>query len=312
MPARVMKGERGVALVIVLGLVALVGSWAATAAYEDMIALRRAENMQDAIRAVQASRSALALAVKILREDAADSTTDDLQEAWAIEAPPFPIDEGMVSGVIEDAERRLNLNDLVNAKGEVQQASVVMFRRLFRHLEIDEALVDALVDWVDADDQPFGAGGAESSAYYDVAYRVKNAPFDGLEELALVKGFEDPELRARLRDYLTVLPPAQNGITPVNVNTAEARVLQAIFPKMTDADAETLIAGRPYADVASATNGQPWVAGGDPARLSVASSAFMVRTEARFGRVVLREEYCVRREGKKLTLLSRRQLGWGG
>lgn len=49
--------ERGTALVVVLGLVALIGAWGVNAAYEDMIDIRRAENIKDAIYASQASRS---------------------------------------------------------------------------------------------------------------------------------------------------------------------------------------------------------------------------------------------------------------
>jgi len=302
--------QRGVALIIVLGLVALIGAWASTAAYEDMIALRRAENMQDAMRAVQASQSGFALAVMMLRQDARDSTTDDLDEAWAIETPPFPIDEGMVSGQIEDANRYLNLNDLVDAKGQVQLASVTLFKKLFRQLELDEGLVDALVDWVDSDDRPFGASGAEDAAYYDAPYRVKNRPLDNWDELRMVKGFGKAKVLSKLKEVAVVMPASANGITPVNINTASAPVLLALFPKMSDADAESLIATRPYADVASATNAQPWSLGSNPARLSVVSSTFMVRTDARFGRVDFREEYVVQRQAQKLSLISRQRLGW--
>ncbi len=302
--------ERGIALVIVLGLVALIGAWASTAAYEDMIALRRAENMQDAMRAMQASQSALAVAVMTLRHDARDSTSDDLDEAWAMETPPFPIDEGMVSGDIVDANRFLNLNDLVDATGQVQPTVVSMFKRLFRQMELDEGLVDAVVDWIDKDHRPFGASGAEDAAYYDTPYRVKNAPLDRWDELRMIKGFDDADVLSRLEDVITVTPTSAGGITPVNLNTVSANVLLVLFPKMNDANAESLIAGRPYNDVAAATAGQP-MDGVNPARLSVASSTFMVRTDARFGRVILREEYVVRRQAQKLSLISRQHLGWG-
>jgi len=302
-------GERGVALVIVLGLVALIGAWASTAAYEDMIALRRAENMQDAMRALQASKSGFALAVMTLRQDARDSTTDDLGETWAVETPPFPIDGGMVAGHIVDTDRYLNLNDLVDSKGQAQLPVVAMYKTLFRQLELDEGLVDALADWMDADGRPNGISGAEEATYLDKPYRIKNRPLDSWSEVQMVKGF-DAEVLARLADVAVVMPVAQSGITPVNVNTASAAILKALFPQMTDADAEALIAGRPYTDVGSVITGRPWAAGANPARLSVASSAFMVRTDARFGRVILREEYVVQRQSTKMTLLSRQRLGW--
>ncbi len=301
--------ERGVALIIVLGLVALIGAWASSAAYEDLISLRRAENMMDAMRAMQASESALALAVLTLRQDARESNTDDLDEAWAMEAPPFPIDDGVVSGQIADTARFLNINDLVDAKGVAREEVVGEFRRLFALLELDGALLDALVDWLDADDRPYGAGGAESGAYYDRPYRVKNAPLDNWGELAMIKGF-DTGVMARLAEVAVVTP--SGGMTPVNLNTASQQVLLALFPKMTDVDAQALMAARPYADVASALQGRSWAAGVNQTRLSVSSGIFIVRTEARFGRVVFREEFIVHRQSDKLNLVSRRRLVWRG
>ena len=53
-------------------------------------------------------------------------------------------------------------------------------------------IVDAILDWRDADSNPRGdaAGGTEGEYYrvLDRPYRVKNGPFDTVEELLLVKG----------------------------------------------------------------------------------------------------------------------------
>lgn len=303
-----MRRERGVALVIVLGLVAVVAAWAADAAYEDMIALRLAENDTDAVRASQAATSALVLAARVLADDAKAGSTDDLEEEWAMETPPFPIDQGVVSGRIVDANRMLNLNDLVDAKGRVQEAFRQVLKRLFARLELDPNLVDALADWMDADDLPSGPGGAEEASYLDRPYRVKNARLDGIEELAMVSGF-DPEVRARLAGFVTVAPVPESGITPVNVNTAPKEVLLALFPNMTEADAEAFIQKRPVANVAAVT-GQPWAVGAPTARLSVASSLFIVRCEARFGRAVHREEFMLQRQGTALSIVGRFRPGW--
>jgi type II secretory pathway component PulK len=96
----------------------------------------------------------------------------------------------------------------------------------------------------------------------------------------------------------------------INLNTASGAVLQALFPNMTDVDAEVWMAGRPYADVTTAIANQYWADGVDKSRLSVASDTFMVRTEARFGRAIMREEYMLLRQSKKMTLLARERLAW--
>ncbi|MDX8406665.1 MAG: type II secretion system minor pseudopilin GspK [Mariprofundus sp.] len=301
--------ERGAALIIVLGLVALIGAWASTAAYEDMISLRRAENMQDAMRAVQGSQSVLALAVKLLKQDAVDSVTDDLDEEWAQPAPPFPIDQGVVSGQLVDANRYLNLNDLVNNQGQMQVAVLTRLQALLVRLELDPGLVAVLADWMDADDRPIGASGAEDASYYDMPYRVKNGRLQRWNELSMLKGFDDKIIRA-LATVAVVRPVPAGGVTQVNINTAGADVLQAMFPTMASVDAETFMAGRPYANVTTAIANQPWAAAVDPASLSVVSDLFMLRSEARFGRAVLREAYVLLRQSKKLSLLSRQRLGW--
>lgn len=300
--------ERGVALLIVLGLVALIAAWASTAAYEDMLSLRRAENMQDALRAGQASQSAFVLAVKVLKEDVSHSQQDHLGEFWAQKTPPFPIDDGQVSGEIIDSNRYLNLNDLVDDQGVYQADVVLILKRLFQHLDIDALLVDALVDWIDRDDHPFGSGGAEDSYYFDQPYQVKNRPLERWSELRLIKGFDDEILR-KLQPFVMVRPSSIGGKTSVNINTTTAEVLMAIFPQMTVADAEAYIEGRPYRAVNLSQ--QPWAKGVSvTGRLSTASDLFIVRTEVHFGRAVQREQFLVSRQNMNHYLISRQRLEW--
>lgn len=304
--------ERGVVLIVVLGLVALVGAWASAAVYEDTIEIRRAQDMQDAAQARLGSESVMHLACKMLADDARNSKIDDLDETWARRAPPFPVDGGTLAGTIVDENRYFNLNDLVDDKGAVQPEAVAVARRLFAEVGVDEALVDVLVDWMDADDRPFGASGAEDASYADRPYRVKNARLDRWGELRLLKGFDAGVVRALFRVAM-VGPVPGDGITPVNVNTAPKAVLLALLPSMDDADAEALIAGRPYAGLA-ALKGKPWVRGANMARLGVSSDLFLVRTDVRFGRAWMHEEYALMRHGTQMTVLScsRRFPGIGG
>jgi len=295
--------ERGAALIIVLGLVALISTWAVSAAYEDMLSLRRAENSQNAVWAEQASQSALVLSAKILRDDSKDSQTDDLDETWAQDTPPFNIDDGSVFGRIVDMNRFINLNALVDKNGKVVPAVEKQVKALFTLLELDEGLVDALIDWMDNDHSSHGSAGAEDSAYYDKDYHVKNAPLDNWQELRLIRGFDEKTVNLLARVAVVRDVPA-NGFSAVNINTAGVKVLMALMPKMTIADAESLLAGRPIGSVSQALQNKTWAKGVNPAYLSVASDIFMVRTEARFGRVVLREKFMVQRTSGKITLLS--------
>ena len=296
-------GERGAALIIVLGLVALISTWAVTAAYNDMLALRRAENSQDLMRSEQASQSALVLAVKMLRDDATESQSDDLDELWAQDTPPFAIDNGMVTGEIVDANRYLNLNALVDKNGMVVAAVEKQVKALFTLLELDPGLVDALVDWIDADNRPYGNGGAEDSAYYDRDYRVKNDLLESWDELQLVRGF-DAKVLSTLVTAAVVRDPPPSGFSTVNLNTAGAVVLMSLSPDVSQADIEAFMADRPFSSVAVALTNRPWAVKLNKAYLSVSSDIFMVRTEASFGRVALREQFEVQRQSTKIKLLS--------
>jgi len=302
--------EAGVALIMVLGMVAIIAAWASTAAYEDMIAIRRIENIQDETRATMASESAIPLVKIILREEYLISNQppiDSLDEDWAQELPPFPIDDGLIGAKIIDSNRSYNLNDLVDNNGNVQPKHVTEVKQLFNLLDLDNTLVDALVDWMDKNDVPYGVGGAEDSAYYSKDYKIKNARLDNWSELKLIAGFT-PKVLKKLETVATVHPSTGSSI--ININTANPLVLRAIFPNMTIADEENLFADRPYDKLSDAINNQPWKQGGDLSRLKVFSDTFMLRTHAMFGRANVREEYVLSRKGQTVTLLSRERLGW--
>jgi len=301
-----MARERGVALVIVLGLVALITVWAADAAYDDLIALRRAENLQQLVRASMANQSALALAVQVLSDDAAHSNRDDLEEAWAQAVPPLPLDEGTVEGRIVDANRYFDLNQLV-VKGKPQSDAIELLRTFFMRQGIDPGKVDALVDWLDPDSIPAGPGGAEDASYYERPYHVANAPMLRWNALRQVKGFEEARLRQALARALTVVPPTGKP-WKVNINTAPISVLMLLFPRMSKADAEAVVRGRPYDNVQDALRGRSWADAAGKRRLSVRSDVFIVLTKAVFGRVELRERFVLYRDGQGIRLLLRERI----
>lgn len=309
------RKQEGAALVLALGLVAMVAAWAATALSEDEISLRRAANMQLSTKAWLAAESGLELARLALEEDARTSNIDHLQEDWAKPSPPFPVDNGTVQGVIVDANRLFNLNDLVDAGGKAQAAAIAIAKRLFAQLALDPNLVDALVDWMDADDQPFGVGGAEDLAYVDRPYRVKNAPLDRMQELLLIRGF-DQDAVMKLKQVAMARP--SKGITPININTAPKEVLRSLGEGIPAADIEAIVAARketPFAKVGDLTSQSAytaWAGKINQAWLSVSSDAFTVLIEARFGRILWRERALMARRGGKVHMLYRERMPWTG
>ncbi|MDX8381566.1 MAG: type II secretion system minor pseudopilin GspK [Ghiorsea sp.] len=302
--------ESGVALIMVLGMVAIIAAWAATATYGDLVSIRRISNIQDEMRATMASESAYSLGKVLLQEEYKISNqppVDSLDEEWAQDLPPFPVDDGLIGVQVLDMNRYYNLNDLIDASGNVQPTHVTEVKALFLLLELDDTLVDALVDWLDKDDVPYGVGGAEDSAYYSKDYKIKNNHLDNWSELKLISGFTAETLKV-LKTVAAVRPSI--GATSININTAEPLVLRALFTQMTAADEEAFFTDRPYDKLTDAINNQTWKQNDKLSRLKVYSDAFMLRTHAMFGRANVREEYILSRNGQNVTFLSRERLGW--
>jgi len=310
------RKQRGVALIMVLGMVAIIAAWASTATYEDLVSIRRISNLQDETRATMASESAYTLTRWYLKEDAKLTTTDSLEEDWAVGMPPFPIDEGLISVVIEDSNRFYNLNDLVDNNGVVIPTHFAQLQNLFTLLSIDPDLVNKLVDWLDKDNIPYLAAGAEDTMYFERDYKVKNNRLDNWSELKLILGFDNDTI-TKLKAVATVAPSSANesankGSSKVNINTASEEVMMSLFPNMTNADAELFFKSRPYEDT-NIVNQQTWKTKGDVQRLSVESDTFMVRTHASFGRANVREEFLLSRTGTtspSIKLIWRERLGW--
>jgi general secretion pathway protein K len=176
----------------------------------------------------------------VLSDDRRVSSVDHMGEPWALRLPPMPVENGELTGQIDDQQGAFNVNNLVS-DGKVNVAQLAHFRRLLAILGLPEALAYTLVDWIDDDSQPQPQGGAEDTYYLalDPPYLTANRPLIDVAELALVGGF-DVTVRARLHPYVTALP----GFTAVNVNTASPEVLAAIVEGLDLGSAQALVSQR--------------------------------------------------------------------
>ncbi|MCL2341008.1 MAG: type II secretion system minor pseudopilin GspK [Proteobacteria bacterium] len=178
-----------------------------------------------------------------------------------------------------------------------------------------EDLLDAIGDWIDADDEE-RHGGAETSYYQglDPPYVCRNGPAATVEELLLVKGMTRALLfgdagHEGLAGYITVL--GDSGT--VNLNTAPLPVLQALSPDMSPKLAQELIDyrnDRQYAETLAQTG---WYRGvsGFPAAIEFSNSLlvaagpyFEVRVTAAFHQFSRTGVGYLRRDDRGLTLLS--------
>ncbi|WP_028241690.1 type II secretion system minor pseudopilin GspK [Stutzerimonas azotifigens] len=341
-----MRRERGVALITVLLVVAIVTVVCAGLIARQQLSIRSTTNQMQARQAWQYALGGEALARAILARDAAQNpatpepaeeeppaeeappegaepapeqeageggegpkSVDHLGEAWARPLPAFPIDGGEIRVRIEDLASRFNLNSLTQNQ-QPNEAAIAQFRRLLLGLQIEAPYAERLVDWLDANQDPSGEYGAEDTAYarLDPPYRTAGRRLYDVSELRLLLGMTEADFR-RLAPHVTALP----GDVPLNVNTVGARVLASIDDSLTLAAARAAVSERRpggFRDIA-AFLAQPSLAGTElqGTALAVGSQFFQVTSEVRLGDRRMALVSVLRREDDGEVKVMYRNLG---
>ncbi len=170
-----------------------------------------------------------------------EERAQSIEEAKTSLKKPFLDFDGDFEAEVNDEDKRINIKDFAGANmvelmsnpnagllaalmsGDKQEAYL-------REKNIEKwELIAALADWMDADDQRLWDGGSETSTYEamseeDAPYRPKNAPFDTVDEIRLVEGWNNDGVWARFGQHLTIY-----GSGRVNVNTADRRIMEALL-----------------------------------------------------------------------------------
>jgi general secretion pathway protein K len=241
-----IKDEKGVALILVLVVIALLVSLVVDFTYTMQVDMTLAANQRDEIKALYTARSGVEIARLTLKED--DTAYDARDEEWALfdERPGYlsEDDEGRFKVIVEDEASKFPINNLINKEGVINKEKRGQFERLFEVLELDLDLIDPICDWLDPDDT-VGPSGAEDSYYEGLSppYPCKDGPLSSLEELLLVKGmtkevFYGTDEKKGLIHYLTIYSDSDSKI---NINTASAEVLQCLSDDINENLAQAII-----------------------------------------------------------------------
>jgi general secretion pathway protein K len=287
--------QQGIALITALLLVALATIAAVEMASRQHLDIRRVQNVLARDQALSYAVAAELWGLDILQSKMdGNPNTDHLGEDWAqpIVLPEF--EGARLFMQIHDAQARFNLNNLANIDPATAQTNqyVAQFRRLLLvHGQVDAPadleIANALMDWLDPDQDPRMPGGAEDGIYTlaDPPYRSADALMASPSELRLVHGMT-PEVYARIAPFITALPTP----TPINVNTASAEVLMLI-EGITPAAAEDAVKAReqlaqqeqPYTDVSNFLSQFPALPAAASQGLDVKSSYFELRSIVELG-----------------------------
>jgi general secretion pathway protein K len=240
MTYRLAKRDRGIALIIVMIIVAALTVIVTGFAYSMRVETKLARNTRFNPDMDWLGRSGVELARYLLSKRApGEERMDALHQKWAGGPCRLPTDatdelepweeldmtnvklgNGTFSIKITDMERKLNINSapepllryILEMHGGVDATDVDVF-------------IDSLRDWMDPDENP-GLNGAESDFYLSEypPYYSKNGPLDHITELKLVQGFKDqPSIYNVFAKNFTAI---SGGL--INVNTASAQVLELL------------------------------------------------------------------------------------
>ena len=175
------------------------------------------------------------------------------REVWKVDGTPHSgeIGGGFYRVRIIDESGKVNLN-------QITDANAIMLRTLLTNLGVNaeevDVIVDSILDWKDSGDgDAHHTHGVESEYYMSLKnpYEAKNANFDTLEELLLVKGVTSDILygsddRSGLIDFLAI--GQAGGAGQVNISSAPKEVLMATG--MPSEVADEIIAVRQTKEVA--------------------------------------------------------------
>ncbi|WP_407362461.1 type II secretion system minor pseudopilin GspK [Pseudomonas luteola] len=284
-----MRKEQGVALIMVLLIVAMVTAICSGIIYRQQLSIRSSSNQITSEQIWQYALGGEALGQAVLSRDLKQSgnnfaaQVDHLNEEWAKPLPIFPIDQGEISIQIEDLSGRLNVNGLVQ-NGVSDSVTVERFKRLLSRLKISRPYAEKLVDWLDANQDPVNENGAEDIQYQQAQppYRTADREIQDVSELRLLLGMTESDYQ-RLLPFIAAIPSG----TPLNVNTASAMVLSCLSDALDGSAVKALIAERGvdgYKDIRSFLDQE--ALGGTGLKgvgLAVNSSYFQVTSDIRLG-----------------------------
>ena len=239
--------REGAALIVALWVVMILAMLVSSMAFDMRVEANVTGFHRKRLKAEYLSRAGLEWAKVVLHRDVTESAEGDLiledgqdeqlviasinlSRGVAVSNIRKELGDGVFEVSIIPEEGRRNINLLTDEDWEevLDQAGVPEDQWKF--------LIDSIGDWIDEDDN-HRLHGAESDDpfYQERGYEVKNAPLDTIDELLLIKHFneaivyggpdpEDPNLLyTGIANWLTTW-----GDGRVNVNTASREVLLTI------------------------------------------------------------------------------------
>jgi general secretion pathway protein K len=256
--------QQGVALVMVLIIVAMISIISAQLISERNLQARRTSNIILADNAWHFALGAEILAKIVITKSLKGEENVNLSQPWAMEGILFPIDGGKISAQLKDLRSCFNLNGILateintnndqddqNRQANSPLAGEIVFTELLKNLELADiepkALAATLRDWIDEDQQPSGFNGREDYEYsgYTMPYRTADTLIGSQSELATISGYNSTIIE-QLLPYVCIIPDEPTLILNVNtISVDQPELLSSFYDKLDKSQASSILNSRP-------------------------------------------------------------------
>ena len=215
------NGSATITALIVVGVAAVVISGLV---WRQQLQIHNIENLRDRTQAQWLQHGMIDFARLVLTQDMRNSQADHFGETWALPLNdskvadfvksadiPDELKSISVNGAITDAQGLFNLSNLSNAAG------VLVYSRLLTNLGLNPNL-------------------AQQTAQ---TLQEKQITIQDVSDLIAIPGYNESIIEM-LRRYVIALPT----VSTVNINTAPAEVLMAVFPALSRSSANNMVQQR--------------------------------------------------------------------
>ncbi len=265
---RILRSERGIALISVLWILVLLTAIVGEFSYSMRTEINISRNFKEATQAYYIAHAGLMRSVvEIIKNTTGLKDLEGPNEIaessiWRVNfpIPAKKIGAGEFTAHIDNAAGLIDLN-AANVK-----LLTLMVNTLYIRDHEKDVIVDSILDWRDNDDL-HRLNGAESDYYQSLAdpYACKNAAFDSIEELMLVRGMTAKLFYKHLKPIVTITPGSKTGRSGkrrsssgaaaatsgrININAAPRRLLEAL-PQITSLQVQNIMDYRADKDVTS-------------------------------------------------------------
>jgi general secretion pathway protein K len=272
---RILKSQRGIALFLVLWVMALLTVIAGEFCYAIRTEVNITRNFKEETQTYYIAVSGLFWAIEELvvnefvprQVKAPDGKEEQEDIRWRIntDIPAISFGDGQFKVERENESGKVNLN----------KAGESLLKMMLNNFEIEDTdkkiIVDSIMDWRDQDSF-HRANGAEDDYYLSLPqpYKCKNGDFTSIEELLLVRGVTPKIFYGGLKDMVTIYQDKETEMdlvwgravfdfNRININAASPRMLRSL-PRMTDDIVQEIMKYREKKDFRSMSDLHPVVA----------------------------------------------------